>query len=60
MLADRVLVMSTMPGRIIEDIKIPFGRPRDILSMRRGPLYAEITARLWDLLGKGPQLKGAQ
>ncbi|MFI5000151.1 MAG: ABC transporter ATP-binding protein [Reyranellales bacterium] len=27
-LSDRVLVMSRRPGRIIEDIRIPFGRPR--------------------------------
>jgi len=28
-LADRVLVMSHRPGRIIEEIKVPFTRPRD-------------------------------
>ncbi|MCK9909891.1 hypothetical protein MXD81_12180, partial [Microbacteriaceae bacterium K1510] len=27
-LADRVLVMSHRPGRIIEEIKVPFARPR--------------------------------
>jgi len=29
-LSDRVLVMSSRPGRIIEDIKIPFPRPRTL------------------------------
>ena len=58
-LADRVLVMSTRPGRIIEEILVPFSRPRDILSLRREPLYAEITARLWELLGKESQQKVA-
>lgn len=29
-LADRVLVMSRRPGRIIEDIRIPFSRPRGL------------------------------
>lgn len=58
-LADRVLVMSTRPGRIIEEIKIPFGRPRDILALRRDPVYGEITSRLWELLGKHPQGKSA-
>jgi NitT/TauT family transport system ATP-binding protein len=29
-LADRVLVMSRRPGRIIEDIRIPFARPRGL------------------------------
>ena len=29
-LSDRVLVMSHRPGRIIEDIRIPFARPRGL------------------------------
>ncbi|MCX7362621.1 MAG: ABC transporter ATP-binding protein [Alphaproteobacteria bacterium] len=29
-LADRVLVMSRRPGRIVEDIRIPFARPRGL------------------------------
>src|SRR4029450_5996177 len=28
-LADRVLIMSAAPGRIIEDVTIPLARPRD-------------------------------
>ena len=28
-LADRILVMSPRPGRILEDIAVPFGRPRE-------------------------------
>lgn len=52
LLADRVLVMSTRPGKIIEEVKIPFERPRDLASLRRDPRYAEITAQLWAVLGK--------
>lgn len=51
LLADRVLVMSTRPGKIIEEVKIPFERPRDLSSLRRDPRYAEITAQLWSVLG---------
>ncbi|MGX2993662.1 ABC transporter ATP-binding protein [Streptomyces sp. JNUCC 64] len=49
-LADRVLVMSARPGRIVADVPVPFGRPRDILGLRRDPRYGEITYELWRLL----------
>lgn len=53
MLADRVVVMSHRPGRIIDEIEVPFGRPRDIASLRQDPRYGEITGRLWNLLEHG-------
>jgi len=49
-LADRVIVMSARPGRILADVRIPFERPRDILELRRDPRHAEITYELWRLL----------
>lgn len=49
-LADRVIVMSARPGRILADVRVPFGRPRDILELRRHPQYGEITYELWRLL----------
>jgi NitT/TauT family transport system ATP-binding protein len=49
-LADRVLVMSARPGRIIEEVAIPFDRPRDVFELRRDPRYGEITYRVWQLL----------
>ena len=52
-LADRVLVMSARPGRILADVPVPFGRPRDILELRRDPRYGEITYELWRLLRQG-------
>jgi NitT/TauT family transport system ATP-binding protein len=33
-LADRVVVMSGRPGRIIREVKVPFARPRDPAVMR--------------------------
>jgi len=33
-LADRVVVMSGRPGRIVREIKVPFTRPRDPSVMR--------------------------
>lgn len=48
LLADRVLVMSERPGRILADIPIPFARPRDLT---RDYLQARsITQDVWRLL----------
>lgn len=51
-LADRIIVMSHRPGRIIAQIQVPFERPRSLVSIRKDPRYAQITAELWDLLGR--------
>jgi NitT/TauT family transport system ATP-binding protein len=52
-LADRVLVMSTRPGRILAEVPVPFERPRDVFELRRDPRYGEITYRIWQLLRPG-------
>ena len=49
-LSDRVIVMQSGPGRIVEDIPIPFERPRDPASIRISPLFAELRAQMWSLL----------
>ncbi len=46
-LADRVLLMSAAPGRIISEVPVPFGRPRDFQIIRRDPAYGALSARLW-------------
>ena len=49
LLADRVVVMSTRPGRIIADMPVPLGRPRDESALR-APEVQDFAARLRDLL----------
>jgi NitT/TauT family transport system ATP-binding protein len=49
-LADRVIVMSDRPGRVVADVRVPFERPRDVFELRRDPSYGEITYQLWQLL----------
>jgi NitT/TauT family transport system ATP-binding protein len=48
-LADRVLVMSARPGRIIADVEVDAARPRGT-SWRAAPEFAALKGRIWDLL----------
>jgi NitT/TauT family transport system ATP-binding protein len=46
LLGDRVLVMSGRPGRIVEDIKVPLHRPRNLRD-REQPEVREIAWNIW-------------
>lgn len=46
LLADRVVVMSPSPGRIVADVPIPLARPRDVVSAS----FNDMRARLSGLL----------
>ena len=52
-LADRVLVMSRRPGRIVAAIENPLPRPRDYYASRFAPGFQELQQRVWDALGYG-------
>lgn len=45
LLSDRVVVMSARPGRIIEDLHVPFERPRSD-RLRSEPRFVELEAHL--------------
>jgi NitT/TauT family transport system ATP-binding protein len=48
-LADRVVVMSGRPGRIVREVAVPFARPRDPSVMRSEPFHRmvdDLTAAL--------------
>ena len=49
LLAGRVIVMSARPGRIIADLPVPLGRPRDESALR-APVVQDFAAHLRDLL----------
>lgn len=53
-LADRVLVMSPRPGRIIADLAIDFERPRDVVALRRDKRFWDLTYEVWRLLTTQP------
>ena len=48
-LGDRVVVVSARPGRVVSDITVPFGRPRDP-ELRNTPEFASLLGALWDTL----------
>lgn len=52
-LSDRVIVMSSRPGRVIADIPIPLKRPRSVSALQRDPEYHELYAKVWSRLEEG-------
>jgi ABC-type nitrate/sulfonate/bicarbonate transport system ATPase subunit len=48
-LSDRILVMSGRPGRVIEEIAVPMGRPRE-REMERTPEFVDLREHVWRLL----------
>lgn len=50
LLGDRVVVMSSAPGRIIKDIEVPFERPRQLSDLKRDPEFNQLSEELWDSL----------
>ena len=52
LLADRVIVMSPRPGRVIADVTVPLPRPRSAGLLGTAPLQA-VAQRLRETLGRG-------
>ena len=49
MLADRLLVFSPSPGRVVDVVSVPVPRPRDA-SFRQDPRFVSIAAHVRSLL----------
>lgn len=49
-LADRVIVMSGRPGRIIGEHRVDLGRPRDVTRVRFSPEFGAIFEAVWSNL----------
>jgi NitT/TauT family transport system ATP-binding protein len=49
LLGDRVIVLTGRPGRILDEIPVPLGRPRDLLDPGHAGVQA-IRRHVWGLL----------
>jgi NitT/TauT family transport system ATP-binding protein len=50
-LADRVLVFSPRPARLIAEHRIELPRPRDLRRLRADPAFTAYTSAIWQALG---------
>ena len=53
--SDRILVFGTKPGRIVEDVIVPFARPRQADLVRASREFSELREHLWSLLSREMQ-----
>jgi len=51
--SDRILVMGTRPGRIIEEVRVDMPRPREADAVRASRQFATLREHLWALLSQG-------
>jgi NitT/TauT family transport system ATP-binding protein len=59
-LGDRCLVFSERPGTIVKDVTIPLSRDRNILELRRDPVYQRLCGELWDFITPALKREGEQ
>jgi NitT/TauT family transport system ATP-binding protein len=57
-LADRVLVFSPRPARIISEYRIDLPRPRNLRTLRASSEFTAYTGAIWQALGDGDPATG--
>jgi NitT/TauT family transport system ATP-binding protein len=58
LLSHRILVLSGPPGQIVDEVKVPFGRPRDA-TLTLDPRFVELKRHIWSKLGQPVLGRGA-
>jgi NitT/TauT family transport system ATP-binding protein len=46
-LGDRIMVSTAQPGRIKAIVKVPFGRPRNVMDLQREPAFGNLVHEIW-------------
>ena len=49
-LADRVVLMSARPGRVVREYPIDLPRPRDVTEVRGDPRFVSLHRSIWNVL----------
>jgi NitT/TauT family transport system ATP-binding protein len=47
LMADRIVVLSTRPARVVEDIRVPLARPRDQLTTKESQEFLQLRHRVF-------------
>jgi NitT/TauT family transport system ATP-binding protein len=50
--SDRILVMGSRPGRILEEVRVALPRPREADAVRASRQFSEMREHLWSLLSQ--------
>jgi NitT/TauT family transport system ATP-binding protein len=52
LLSDRILVLGRRPAGIVDDVRVPFERPRNADAMRASAEFTRLRGHLWSLLSE--------
>jgi NitT/TauT family transport system ATP-binding protein len=50
LLGDRTVIMTALPGRIKQVIKVPFPRPRNLMTLSASPEFGQLRLEIWRVL----------
>ncbi len=49
-LGDRIMISTAQPGRVKTMVKVPFGRPRNVMELQREPAFGNLVHEIWTSL----------
>jgi NitT/TauT family transport system ATP-binding protein len=58
-LSDRVVVLTPSPTRVLEELDVPLGQPRDQVGTKATPEFAELRGHVWRSIKRPDPLRAA-